>query len=263
MEDITIYEHVISPPGRIVASPGLLKGVKLLGLSSVNGHRYTRDALRKAIALYEGVKVNVDHPPRGAESAPRAYRDRLGRIERVRLSEDGLFGDLRFNPEHPQARQLVWDAEHAPENLGLSHNATGRGHRTEDAFLVEEITAVRSVDLVADPATTRGLFEAQANPPPASDNERAIREHLARLDERLDELQRYQQANQWLLTSGLPAEAVSADVFQSVLQAPDETAARRLLEDRRRIEGDRPLSRGDHPAPPAVDAKSFATRLLN
>ena len=56
----------------------------------------------------------------------------------------------------------MWDAEHAPENVGFSHNVLARTARQGDGVVVEEITKVQSVDLVADPATTRGLFEAAA-----------------------------------------------------------------------------------------------------
>lgn len=61
----------------------------------------------------------------------------------------------------------MWDAEYAPENVGFSHNILARTTPQQDGtLLVEEITKVRSVDLVADPATTRGLFESQ-NPQPS------------------------------------------------------------------------------------------------
>ena len=43
-----------------------------------------------------------------------------------------------------------------------------RSPRKGDRWSVREITAVRSVDLVADPATTQGLFESKAAPSPAS-----------------------------------------------------------------------------------------------
>ena len=57
---------------------------------------------------------------------------------------------------------MLWDAEHAPENVGFSHNVEARTARRGEEVVVEAITRVQSVDLVADPATTRGLFEAAA-----------------------------------------------------------------------------------------------------
>ena len=75
---------------------------------------------------------------------------------------EGLFADFHFNPKHALAEQLAWDAEHAPENVGFSHNVEARIARRADRVVVEAITRVQSVDLVADPATTRGLFESAA-----------------------------------------------------------------------------------------------------
>ena len=139
---------------------GLLRGVKLLGLRSRNGRRYLERALRDAISLYEGAKVNVNHPD-GDPLAARDYRDRLGVIRNVKVEPgEGLYGDLHFNPRHHLAEQLAWDAEHAPENVGLSHNVLARTSRDDEgSLIVEAITRVQSVDLVADPATTCGLFE--------------------------------------------------------------------------------------------------------
>jgi hypothetical protein len=148
---------------RIDRDVGLLRGVKLLGLASKNGREYPETALARAARLYEGAKVNVNHP-KGHPLAPRDYQDRLGTIRNVAARPgEGLFGDLQFNPKHALAEQLLWDAEHAPENVGFSHNVqarTGRRGDRGEITVVEEILAVQSVDLVADPATTRGLFES-------------------------------------------------------------------------------------------------------
>jgi hypothetical protein len=145
---------------RVDCESGVLRGVKILGLKSRNGRSYLPEALKQAAALYENAKVNVNHP-KGHPAAPRDYQDRLGQIRGVELRPgEGLFGDLHFNPKHALAEQLVWDAEHAPENVGFSHNVEARTARRGDEVVVEAITRVQSVDLVADPATTRGLFES-------------------------------------------------------------------------------------------------------
>ncbi|NMC21798.1 MAG: hypothetical protein GYA33_15415, partial [Thermogutta sp.] len=72
------------------------------------------------------------------------------------------FADLRFNPKHELAQRLVWDAEHAPRNLGLSHSVLAKTRREGGRTVVEEIERVLSVDVVADPAGTQGLFESQS-----------------------------------------------------------------------------------------------------
>jgi hypothetical protein len=149
---------------RVDRLAGIIRGVKLLGLDSKNGRRYREDALAEAVALYEGAKVNINHP-KGHPLSPRDYQDRLGVIRRVHLrGGEGLFGDLHFNPKHALSEQLVWDSEHAPQNVGLSHNVLARVARDGDETVVEAITKVQSIDLVADPATTTGLFEHASAP---------------------------------------------------------------------------------------------------
>ena len=97
----------------------LIRGVKILGTESRNGRIYLPQAIRDAVPLYEGAKVNINHHQQQL-SGPRDYRDRIGVIRNVSVREgDGLFADFHFNPKHELAEQFLWDAEHAPENVGL------------------------------------------------------------------------------------------------------------------------------------------------
>lgn len=157
MEMLT--EHTTQEGVRLGIEEGLLKGVKILGPVSKNGREYPQSTIQRAANLYEGVAVNVDHVPSKGDQS-RSYKDRMGHLESVRAQADGLYADFRFNPEHALAKQLAWDAANAPGSVGFSHNVQGKTKRRGDVAVVEEITRVQSVDLVADPATTRGLFEA-------------------------------------------------------------------------------------------------------
>ena len=158
----TLLEESFCEGVTVDREAGVIKGVKLIGLESKNGRGYTPKALREGISLYEGAKVNVNHPKDGPRS-PRDYRDRLGVIKGVSFREnDGLYGDFHYNPKHSLAEQLAWDAEHNPRNVGFSHNAEGQISRKGGKTLVESLTRVISVDLVADPATTAGLFEHES-----------------------------------------------------------------------------------------------------
>jgi hypothetical protein len=144
---------------RVDRDAGIIRGVKLLGLASRNGRRYRESALTDAVTLYEGSKVNINHP-KGHPLSPRDYQDRLGVVREVRFrTGEGLFGDLHFNPKHALSEQLVWDAENAPQNVGMSHNVLARTSLDGGDTVVEAITKVQSIDLVADPATTSGLYE--------------------------------------------------------------------------------------------------------
>jgi len=161
---------------RVDRRAGVIRGVKILGLRSRNGRVYLPEALRQAVKLYENAKVNVNHP-KGDPQQPRDYQDRIGVIRNVVLREnEGLFADFHFNPKHALAEQLLWDAEHAPENVGFSHNVQARCSRRGDQLVVEAITRVLSVDLVADPATTAGLFESQGSQADGSRPERQTTE---------------------------------------------------------------------------------------
>ena len=160
-----IQEFVHSRDAALVVdrAAAVIRGVKILGLDSQNGRSYLPAALAAAVPLYEGAKVNVNHA-KGHPTAPRDYQDRIGRLRGVHARAGaGLFGDLHLNPRHALAEQLLWDAAHAPENVGFSHNVQARTAQREGRTVVESIVAVHSVDLVADPATTRGLFETRLN----------------------------------------------------------------------------------------------------
>jgi hypothetical protein len=138
---------------------GLIKNVKVLGLDSQNRRRYTTEAVQAALPIYEGIKVNLNHPE-GSPNANRDVKDRFGKLVNLHVVEgEGLRGDLRYNPHHPWAKAVQWWAENDPDCLGLSHNAVGQGHDENGVFVVEKIVNARSVDLVADPATAKGLFE--------------------------------------------------------------------------------------------------------
>jgi hypothetical protein len=160
-EALQEYVHSGSHELRVDREAGIIRGVKLLGLASRNGRRYRESALEGAVSLYEGAKVNINHP-KGHPLSPRDYQDRLGVVRGVEFrAGEGLFGDLHFNPKHALSEQLVWDAEHAPQNVGMSHNVLARTSRSGNDTIVEAITKVQSIDLVADPATTSGLYEQE------------------------------------------------------------------------------------------------------
>ena len=157
LEEVSFADH-----GRVDRKRGVVKDCKILGMESRHGYKYTAGAMKGAIELYEGAKVNIDHPNRKTPGASRSYRDRFGKFKNVRFVEgDGLRGDFNFNPEHEIANQFAWDVENNPDNCGFSHNASGPLVKRGGQIYCESIEAVRSVDLVADAATTASLFEGK------------------------------------------------------------------------------------------------------
>ena len=271
-------------PMRVDRQAGVIRGVKILGLQSRNGRQYLPEALAKAVPLYEGAKVNVNHP-KGSPLSPRDYQDRIGVIRgAVMRPNEGLFGDLHFNPKHVLAEQLAWDAEHAPENVGFSHNVQARTSRRDDCLLVEEITRVQSVDLVADPATTRGLYEqnqplpVEAIQPAASVQEIAQQAQLQELRAELDQLRAQrdmalleQHIAEELSAAGV-AEPLVTELFRQQLRStPDAALRRKMILERlqlaRALGSARPTSKDQQlvesnalPWSPG-DPKSFAQRI--
>lgn len=147
----------------------VIRGVKLIGLESRNGRSYPGSVLKAAVPHYEGVKVNIDHPDK--PTAPRSLLSRSGVIRSARYLEGkGVFGDYHFNPKHQAAEQIAWDAENNPSAVGFSHNANLRISTKKGKSIVEAIAGVRSLDLVADPATTSGFFESEEGSTDESDN---------------------------------------------------------------------------------------------
>lgn len=146
---------------RVDRATGTIYNVKILGFDSENNRRYLPEAVKAAKSLYEGIKVNLDHPD-GDPNQPRKAEDRIGKLTNVRYVEGkGLFGNLQLLMSRPMAKSICEAAEKMPDAYGLSHNAQGEGEEDKDGILViRRITDVRHVDLVADPATTKSLAES-------------------------------------------------------------------------------------------------------
>jgi len=155
----TIHERAFAlPKGEATTDNPVVPGVKVLGIESKNGRRYPLEVMKNALEKYEGAIVNIDHP---AGSEPRSYEDRFGRLTNARMESDGIYADLAYNPKHPLAEGFQWWVKNDPKAIGLSHNAQAKTKMNEQDGVeeIEEIVAVDSVDLVAEPATTAGLME--------------------------------------------------------------------------------------------------------
>ena len=138
-----------------------VNNVSLLGEVSKNGYTYAKAAMRAAINLYEGVQAFINHP--------NAEETKLGRRDVRNLA--GKFINARFDEANSKVKgdfvglpnengKLFLDiAEHMPTIAGTSQNAAGRFVRVAGKKIVESITKVYSVDLVANPATNNGIFE--------------------------------------------------------------------------------------------------------
>lgn len=262
---------------RVDAEAGVIRGVRILGAESRNGRTYTPEAIRGAISLYEGLHVNYDHPKKGSPDAERQFGDRAGWLKNIRESDGGLSGDLHFLKSDPRAAKLCEGAERRPESFGLSHNAEGRITKRDGKTLVEEITRVRSVDIVADPATTKSLFESleqteQGASPMPSKTMRQIAESYKSINPTAAALKRF------LEMEGLPmadvpveapvedpnaeieaaflkaAEAILKAVFSGEREADEGLGKIKELLGQKEAAADDPAATGDVPAAPAPES---------
>jgi hypothetical protein len=156
-----LFEITQSRELRVDREAGVIRGVRILGPISANGRRYLPEAVSGAATMYEGRVVNLNHPCRDDPMGDRSINDRFGWLENVQVVDGGLSGDLLYLKSHPQAEAIAEAAERNPRLFGLSHNAEGKTSRKNGTTIVEEITSVRSVDIVSDPASTKSLFESQ------------------------------------------------------------------------------------------------------
>lgn len=153
----TVY---LESAASVDAEAGVLRGVKLLGMESRNKRRYKREGMQKAVSLYEGLKIYVDHPNRDDVGADRKMKDWAGVITKARFESDGIYGDVKLRKESEHFRGIIEAATEFPKAVGFSHVADGDSDYEGDTEIVESIRKVFSVDLVTDPATTGGFFES-------------------------------------------------------------------------------------------------------
>lgn len=137
----------------------VITDVKVLGSTSKNKTIYSTATRQNALKLFEGIKVNIDHVEKNKKVG---LSSRFGKLVNVRNTEDGIRGDLHFVKSHPLANFVLECADNMPELLGLSINGEGGQIKDKDGnIMVESIDKLYSVDLVANPASTKGLKEEE------------------------------------------------------------------------------------------------------
>lgn len=158
--DLTESYHTAVLDENIDEENAVIRNVKAVGHDSRNNRKYSEVALEKAVPLYEGITVNLDHPDRTNPRIERKFMEGVGVFKNARYTADGVYGDLHYFKEHPAAGLLVERAKKDKKGFGLSHNADGTCVKTKAGEICESINHVRSLDVVGRPATTSGLFES-------------------------------------------------------------------------------------------------------
>lgn len=159
----------------------LVRNIALTGLESKNGYRYSEEALRQAIPLYENKPVFLDHAQSPARPYDRSTRDLVGSIVNPRFENGRVRGDIR-TLDTEAGRTFLALAETDTPAVGMSHVVLAE--RSPDKSVVETIHDVVSVDAVAFPATS-STFRESVDPPGGSPLPGSLEALLREVDARL------------------------------------------------------------------------------
>lgn len=153
-------------PAQLDRASGVLRDTVIITSLSQNGRgkggrRYSDGALKQIAAMAEGLPAYLNHVPASDAFKPRDVRDLIGVHRNVRYHphEGKITSDLHVM-EH-QIPLVFGIATQLGDRVGNSLVSRGRVEMEGDTEVVKEILAVRSADLVSDPATTKGLFESR------------------------------------------------------------------------------------------------------
>lgn len=155
-----IIERVTAPftGSQVDREAGVIRNALICGWESANGRDYTRESFGDG-SQYRGRPVYANH-----STGNRRIEDKVGWFgESVTFDAQGRpRGDFHVLKSHPLANAILEAAERNPALFGFSHVAicqTRPGANGREQ--VESVRSVESVDIVAEPATTKGFFEGK------------------------------------------------------------------------------------------------------
>lgn len=141
---------------RIDRAAGMLYGVRVMGIKSAHGYEYSLDAQRAACPRYEQMPVSLDHD---YACGPMTVEAAWGTLCNPRVDERGTVADLRYLKTHVRTEQVLEDAERDVGLFSLSAVTTRVVEQPKGT--IKSFSPVR-VDLVVRGATTKRLFEQNA-----------------------------------------------------------------------------------------------------
>ena len=130
----------------------------LVGPKSVNNRIYAPDVLRRAVedGLYDGVPIFLDHEEK--------IQTLVGRVTKAYWDEDKncIRGDIEIY-DSPYSSIIDIIINVFGGEFGFSHVVEAEVDEDKESGkeYVKHISKVKSVDLVTDPATTKGINEVQ------------------------------------------------------------------------------------------------------
>ena len=165
MKQTTLTEAVSFAGAQFEESEGkrTIRNVVLLGPKSKHGYTYRTEAMQRAVAngLYESVRIFINHPTKDEERSGRRDVMKLaGQCSNTRMEQGKVKGDIALLAD-AQGEKFWNIARNAPDIASCSHVANGKMTTQGRERFVEDITEVRSVDLVVQGATTQSVFEGE------------------------------------------------------------------------------------------------------
>lgn len=157
---------------KIDREKGIIYDVIVLGPTSPNTHgienvekgtKYPTTTREKAIPIYEGLHVRIDHVKRPGpddkdfDPNDKGCDDQYGILREVRDNGQYMLANLHFLTTHPLTPRVLESVDRKLNLYSLSHNAYSVGRIEDGWFVVEEIVEAWSVDLVNKGATTGTL----------------------------------------------------------------------------------------------------------
>jgi hypothetical protein len=136
----------------------IIRGIVVLSRYSLNRREYPDRVQESAVPIFEGAKAYIDHLPDGQEDNARGVRDLIGTYRNLRFDKEAhkTIADLHLSLTGDVKEHILPHAKANPNIMGCSIVAAGVINKEG---VVQKITACRSIDLVSEPATTKGLFE--------------------------------------------------------------------------------------------------------
>ena len=154
-------EQVSLTFNNVDADSNMIKGVAVLRAHSENGgpkgRQYTQRALESVARFVSGgAKAFADHD---LKNKIRSVRDLLGVFSNGRVDRGVVKGDLTVLENHKP--WLMAMAKQLPSAAGMSIHGWGPSSLDRGTEVVADVTDLQSIDLVATPASTLGLFEGK------------------------------------------------------------------------------------------------------
>lgn len=228
--EINFTEEILLTESQIDKDKLILRNVAVLNKISKNNRQYSDQALTEAVSVFANTPSYFNHP-----SGRRDVRDLLGQFTEMRRVGDSIRGDLQLIEN---SKWLLDVAERTPKAVGFSINAVGKTRKEGNLEIVESIVKATSIDLVADPATTKSIFEGVEKQMTLEENLKKSQEDNKLLEENLKKLQ---EENKTLLekskradlkesaTKKLPQYAVTDMFLETLVKAEN---AEILIEER-------------------------------